>query len=118
VAPRWRSRFTTNSVRKNVEDVKELTARYVKEETVEPLKALGRYAAFGVAGSIFVGLGSLFALVGVLRLLQTETGAFHGNLSWIPYLIVVVLAAVEVALVGLAVMSGPARRRLTTKEDA
>ena len=32
-------------------------------------------------------------LVALLRLLQEETGAFDGNLSWIPYLIVTVVAA-------------------------
>ena len=37
-------------------------------------------------------MGALMLLVALLRLLQGETGAFDGNLSWIPYLIVTVVA--------------------------
>jgi len=56
-------------------------------------------------------MGALMLLVGLLRLLQGETGAFHGNLSWIPYLIVAVIAAAVIALTVLRIVTGPARRR-------
>jgi hypothetical protein len=111
----WRQKFDTYSVRRNLDEVKDLSQKYVVEQTIEPLKKLGRYAAFGCLGSIFVGLGSLFGLVGVLRLLQDETTAFHGDLSWIPYLAIIALALVEIGLALWAITSGPAKRRLPKK---
>lgn len=103
-------------VREAGADSFELTVDYVKQETVDPLKALGRFLAFGAVGAFTMGLGVLFGLVAVLRLLQEETGAFHGNLSWIPYLIVVVVGVAVLALAAWRVVSGPARRRRPVDE--
>ena len=89
----------------------ELAVAYIRQETVEPVRGLGRFMVFGIAGSLAIALGSVFLLVAVLRLLQTETGAFHGNLSWIPYLIVIVLAAGIIALSAWRITAGPAQRR-------
>jgi hypothetical protein len=84
---------------------------YLLQETVDPIRTLGRYVVAGTLGSFFVGMGALMLLVGLLRLLQGETAAFHGNLSWIPYLIVSVVAAALIALTVLRIVTGPARRR-------
>jgi hypothetical protein len=70
------------------ERARELFRRYVLEEALKPLRHLGRRVAFGVLGAILIGIGSVAALVGVLRLLQTETGsAFAGSWSFAPYLL-------------------------------
>lgn len=98
--------------------VLDLVISYLKQETVSPLKALGRFVAYGTIGSVFLGIGLVLLLVGLLRVLQEETAVFHGNLSWIPYLIVALAAAVVVALAAWRIVSGPARRRLPLKEDA
>jgi flagellar biosynthesis protein FliQ len=50
-------------------------------------------------------------LIALLRLLQEETSIFHGNLSWIPYVIVVLVAAAVIVLTVLRIVTGPARRR-------
>ena len=77
----------------------ELTVAYAKQETVDPLKGLGRYLGYGVGGSVVLEFGSILLLLSLLRALQTETGTtFTGNLSWIPYLIVVSVAAILVGL--------------------
>ena len=60
----------------------------MKQETLEPLKALLRFVLFGTLGSFAMAFGTCPALVAALRVLQSETGAFHGNLSWLPYVIV------------------------------
>ena len=79
----------------------QLSTAYAKQETIEPLKGLGRFLGLGLAGALLLGIGVTLLLLGGLRALQTETDTtFTGNLSWIPYLIV--LAAGLVAL-GLAV---------------
>jgi hypothetical protein len=107
-----------NSLRRDLEELRDLTVKYVKEETVDPIQDLGRYAAYGALGSVFVGLGSLLFLVGLLRILQTETAVFHGNWSWVPYLIVVVAGVLIVGVVVWRVASGPAKRRLPKPEES
>ena len=78
----------------------DLVRAYAKQETIEPLKGIGRWLAFGVAGSLLLGTGLLLLAVGALRALQTETGdTFDGNWSWAPYLIVLAACAVVIALV-------------------
>lgn len=114
----WRRKVDATSVRRNLDDVVDLSKKYVRETTVDPLKQLGRYAGFGCAGSLLLGIGSVFVLLGVLRVLQTETTAFHGDLSWLPYVIVLGLAVVEIAAAALAIMSGPARRRRPKEEQS
>ena len=76
-------------------ELRDLVVGYLRQETLTPLAKLRRYLAFGIAGSLLIGLGVVFLAVGVLRLLQTETGdTFSGDWSWAPYLIVVVVLAV------------------------
>ncbi len=80
-------------------ELKELVVDYVKQETVVPLRHLGRYLAFGVLGAFLLGLGVVLLGVGGLRALQTETGStFTGDWSWAPYGIVVVVMLVGGAL--------------------
>ena len=75
---------------------------YVKQETIVPLKALGRYVGFGVGGSLLLGFGVVFLGMSGLRALQTETGdTFTGNWTWAPYAIMVVALAIVGALVWL-----------------
>jgi predicted cobalt transporter CbtA len=88
----------------------------VKQDTVEPLKGLGRFVLFGVAGSVAIAIGTVLLLVGVLRVLQTETSAFHGNLSWLPYVIVTALGLAIVGLAAWRIFAGPAARRTTPKK--
>jgi len=73
--------------------------RYVIQETLTPLRQLGRRLAFGLAGALLIAVGAVIALIGMLRALQTETGhAFAGNWSFAPYFLTA--AAAVAALVG------------------
>jgi len=79
----------------------QLVIDYVKQETLTPLKGLGRYIVFGVAGSVALAIGLVILSVAFLRLLQGETGStFSGNWSWAPYLIctVVVVGVAAIAV--------------------
>lgn len=104
--------LTGQALARDIEELRDTAVRYVKEETIEPVKALGTYAAYGCLGSFLIGLGGILCLVGALRGL---THVFHGTMSWIPYLIVVVLGILVVALTVRAISSGPATRRLPKK---
>lgn len=97
-------------------DAISLLIAYVKQETLDPLRQLGRFVLFGTIGSVAIAVGTVMLLIAALRVLQTETGAFHGNLSWLPYLIVAVLALVVIAAAGWRIAAGPAARRIPAKK--
>jgi len=81
----------------------DLVRAYAKQETLEPIKGLGRYAAFGVVGSLLVGIGVVLLAVGVLRVLQTETSdAFDGRWSFAPYVLTLILCGAVAAVAGAA----------------
>jgi hypothetical protein len=95
----------------------QLVIDYVKQETLNPLKGLGRFMLFGVAGSVALAIGLVIVSVALLRLLQGETGTtFSGNWSWAPYLICTVVVVGVAALAVRAVSRGPARSTNTKKE--
>jgi hypothetical protein len=82
---------------------RDLVVSYVREQTIVPLKQLGRYIGFGIAGSLLLGFGVVFLGLSCLRALQTETGdTFAGDWSWVPYLITFVALIVGAAIVWLA----------------
>ena len=75
-------------------DLWDLVRAYAKQETIEPIKGIGRFVAFGVAGSLLLGIGSILVALAILRALQTETGSvFDGNWSFAPYLLTLVVCA-------------------------
>ena len=86
-----------------IRELRELVVEYAKQETVEPLKGLGRYVAWGIAGALLLGLGFVFLAIGALRALQDETYPhFTGNWSWVPYAIVVFGSFLIAGLVWMA----------------
>lgn len=94
-----------------VSEVVALVRSYAQQQTIEPLKGVGRYLALGVAGSVAIGIGVIELVVALLRVLQTETGsAFDGNWSWVPYVIVLVVAGAVVALALSAIDRSRAKR--------
>lgn len=90
---------SAKSVPEIASELFELTKSYARQEAVDPLKGVGRYLAFGVAGALSLGIGVVLLMLAGLRALQTETSTtFHGNWSWVPYLIVLVVGALLIAL--------------------
>ena len=74
-----------------VRELQELVVAYAKQETIEPLKGMARFAGFGIAGALLVGVGVAFMSIGMLRGLQSLSGwGVHGNWSWVPYIAVVI----------------------------
>lgn len=69
----------------------QLVVGYAKQETLDPVKNLGRFIGYGMAGALLGSLGAVLLLLGGLRLLQTETGdTFDGNWTFVPYVVVLV----------------------------
>ena len=73
----------------------DLVVAYAKQETLEPLKGLGKKAALGVGGALLLGIGGIFCSVAALRAMQSETDWFEeNNLSYLPYFFTVVILLV------------------------
>lgn len=90
----------------------QLIVDYVKQQTLSPLKGLGRYLVFGIFGSICLSLAVVLLALGSLRLLQGETGNFFdGARSWLPYVAVLVALIVALLLAISRITRGSARRR-------
>ena len=78
----------------SIDAVIDALSSYVKGQLVRPLSGAGRWLLFGIVGGVLVGAGLVFMLLGLLRLLQTELSgisAAESRLSWLPYLIVLVV---------------------------
>ena len=87
------------SVPQVVSELWVLTKEYARQETVEPLKGVGRYVAYGLGGAVLGSFGVVLLLLSLLRWLETHGGSrFNGNWSWLPYLIVLVVAGLLGAL--------------------
>lgn len=87
------------SLPNQVSELWELVVAYLKQETVEPIKNLGRFVAFGVAGSLLLAVGLPTLVLALLRGVQAETGDhLTGNLTWVPYLAAAGLAVVFAAM--------------------
>jgi hypothetical protein len=97
----------------------QLIVDYVKQETLTPLKGLGRFMVFGVAGSVALAVGLVILSVAFLRLLQGETGTtFEGDWSWAPYLICTVAVLLVAAIAVKAVSRGQGRDANPEKENS
>ena len=91
-------------------ELKDLVVAYAKQETIVPIKALGRFVMWGVLGSAVLCIGLLLLSLGLLRALQVELDTtFDGSLAWVPYLITLVACGVGAVLAVRAI--GAARRR-------
>jgi hypothetical protein len=87
----------------------DLVIAYAKQETLEPLKGLGKNAALGLGGAVSLGIGGLFCSIGALRAMQSETDFFERhNLSYLPYFLTVVIL-VAVTAIGWAGL-GPGKK--------
>lgn len=90
------------SPQQTVGELFELTKTYALQETVDPVKGLGKFVGFGLGAALLGGVGVIMLLIGVLRMLQTETGDhLTGSLTWVPYLVTLIVAAI---LIGLALL--------------
>lgn len=93
------------------QEIQKMLVSYAKQETVDPLKQLGRYLGFGLAGSLLVFMGTFFVGLGVLRLTQSiEVFAGASWASTLPYVITIAVLVLFIALIFLAL--NRAKRKL------
>jgi hypothetical protein len=100
-----------------VSQLVDLLKRYVLQETVGPLKTMARTLGFGAAAAITFGLGGVFLLLGVLRVLETETGTiFTGDWSWAPYGLTIVAGLGVIGLAAAGLLRTPPADRVAPSE--
>lgn len=106
------------SLNDSFRDIKDVTVRYAKQETIAPLKQLGRYLAKGVSGAVLMAVGLIFLTLALLRALQTETGEhFTGHLTWVPYVVSLAVFSTVIAIAIGALMSGRRRSQADKGRD-
>jgi hypothetical protein len=82
-----------------VNDLFDLLKNYARQETVDPIKSLGRFIGYGTAAALVLGIAGTLLTVGVLRLVQVETRDFlDGNWSWVPYMAALVVSGLLTVL--------------------
>jgi hypothetical protein len=75
-----------------------LIITYAKQETVDPIRSLGRYVVFGFAGALLLAVGGGLLALAAIRAVQAETGRhLRGDLTWVPYTSGLVVASVGAA---------------------
>ena len=83
----------------SVGDIVDYVKAYAKQETLGPLKGAGDWLGYGAAAALLLSVGIVMLLVGLLRMLQTEwVRSASGNLSWVAYLITLLVAVGVIAL--------------------
>jgi hypothetical protein len=89
------------SFQETIKELWELLKGYARQETVTPLRNLGRRIGFGVAGSLAFSLGWFLLTLGMMRVLQTHTlpgiGDWFRVHDWVVYLLALVVLAIGIA---------------------
>ncbi|MHB1988338.1 MAG: hypothetical protein ACYCSF_10195 [Acidimicrobiales bacterium] len=94
--------------RTEVTELVGMVKSYALQETVGPLKQIGRALAFGSAAALMFGIAAVLFLVGLLRVLQTETGSlFGGEWTWVPYLLTIIAAVVFLGVAAALALRPP-----------
>lgn len=103
------------STAQEVQELRDLVVGYAKQETVDPLKNLGRWVGFGLGGALAIGIGTVFVGIALLRYLQTSQWNWvngTGNSRWLPYVAAIVFYAL---VAGIAWRARSRRRNRVTK---
>jgi hypothetical protein len=94
----WSKQPPARGAASQIAELKSLIIGYAKQETIDPLKTLGRYLGFGLAGSMSIGLGLSLLLLALLRGLQQISTLQDPTWNWVPYLATGVAGMLLVAL--------------------
>lgn len=105
------------STSEKVVDLVDSVKTYAKQETVGPLRGAGRWLFFGLVAAFSLGISMLFAILGVLRLVQDIGGStLDGAWSFVAYLVALV-AAVVLVMLSLSRVNRPSLSREGVAHD-
>lgn len=102
---------TDKSPKDTFDELRLMVVDYAKQETVDPIKHLGKWVGFGFAGGLSIAFGVILLGLGALRALQTladdDGDVFNGFFSWAPYLIMFAALAIAIGLILRAASKKP-----------
>jgi sugar phosphate permease len=88
-----------------------LVVAYAKQETLDPIKSLGRFIAFGIVGALLLALGGGLLALAAIRAIQAETADhLNGSLTWVSYFGGVVVAGVGAGWAVYRITKGAKRK--------
>ncbi len=97
----------TDSVGEHLHQLLGMVVTYAKQETLDPLRSLVRFVAWGAAGALLLAVGGVLGALTILRLLQGEAGVhLGGDLSWVPYSVAAVVAAAGAVVAATRISKG------------
>lgn len=94
-SPQPAARKEPKSTGEVVGDLWTLLKDYAQQETVDPLKSLWRFVAYGSGAALCFAIAGILLTVAVVRILQVEGRRWlHGNWSWLVYVVALVITSV------------------------
>ena len=87
-------------------DIWRLVVGYTKQETTAPLRGIGAFMRYGIAGMILFAIGTGFGVMAILRGFQSET-VLDGNWSFVAYVVAVVWCGIVGFLAARSVARTP-----------
>lgn len=83
-----------------MEELVDLVKAYVKQETVDPLRTMGKRFGLGLAAAVLFGMSAIFFSLGLLRVIERYLDFLtRGILSSVPYVLGAILLALTLYLV-------------------
>ena len=93
----FRSEKQASSAREG--ELFDLVVAYARQETIEPLRGVGKWIVRGLVSMFLVSLGVVLVSLGLLRAVQDLSGStFDGAWSFVPYVFGVMFSVVIVAV--------------------
>ena len=86
--PQSAARKQAKSTGEVVSELWGLLKDYGKQETIDPLKHLGRFIGFGAGAMLCFGIAGTLAAMAIMRIMQVEGRRWlNGNLSILVYVV-------------------------------
>lgn len=83
-----------------VEELIDLVKSYIKQETVDPLRTIGKRFGLGVGAAVVFGMSAIFFSLGFLRIVERYFDFMsRGVLSAVPYVLAVAMLGATLYLV-------------------
>lgn len=83
-----------------IEELIDLVKSYIKQETVDPLRTLGKRFGLGVGAAVVFGMSAIFFSLGFLRIVDRYLGFMsRGVLSAVPYILAVAILGTTLYLI-------------------
>ena len=104
-------------LRAELSELAAMLRAYIVQETVGPLRGIGRYLLFGLLGAVAVSISVVLGALALVRVLQTETAVFGANWSFVPHLAGVAVLIVAIATMARAIRPKDGAARLATDAE-